>query len=754
MNLKKILAFGAGLILALCLFTGCGEKEPYETFERESRKPKPSTEAPTPDVPEPSTEDPGESTPAPQPTEPVQPTEPAGPTEGPAPTETPVSTDPPGPSLESAAWGSGMEYKRYDEQGRLTERTRVSESGRLRFRQAREYFPDSQTLFSETKEEYSEDGALTYRRTDIYYESGNRRSDDTTNEDGSRQYFEYTDSGLCTLDDEYYPDGRQRHHLTREFDAENRQTAEQFANWNEDGSLSTRGEYTYWPNGNTKTARLVPTWNTDAEFFDEYDELGRKIYSEWNYASTGIHGHSEEEYYGDSNALLRSSTSDWDGDQLTVTEREYDKDGHEIRRQITNPDGSVWLCLYNEDGRPLHEENTSPDGVLLSLYEAEYYPGSSQVSHMTDKTWNEEDKGYDFSENWYSADGIQLREEKTFADGSGSSSEYNGNGDLLLSESRYPGGQKESRTENDYSAETGTHLRFSETLWSEDGTETYFAERTYYEETGLTHTSYNRSENHGYYSEFDTSGNRTVYREDKNGTIVYDSADTFDENGKCTGGTYSVWSDDGSFVRSGEYTNHPNGEVRTNYTKYADGSASYYEYAENGATLIEKTINPAGIVDRLYTVRENGSCSLYTYYEDGALATHTEWNADDLRIYYLYRLPNGNLYTYETAAPNGDRESRTFDSDGLVKYQDLYVGDMYYDRRFTEGRMFLERREKKASDGGYTYLGSTEYSYFEEGGVKKIRIYENNELGVQISSKVVNDDGKIGYIDPPQEWWP
>ena len=39
-------------------------------------------------------------------------------------------------------------------------------------------------------------------------------------------------------------------------------------------------------------------------------------------------------------------------------------------------------------------------------------------------------------------------------------------------------------------------------------------------------------------------------------------------------------------------------------------------------------------------------------------------------------------------------------------------------------------------------------------GVKKIRIYENNELGVQISSKVVNDDGKIGYIDPPQEWWP
>jgi hypothetical protein len=158
-------------------------------------------------------------------------------------------------------------------------------------------------------------------------------------------------------------------------------------------------------------------------------------------------------------------------------------------------------------------------------------------------------------------------------------------------------------------------------------------------------------------------------------------------------------------------------------------------------------VNGGGNTDSLWFLNEDGSATQKDFHPNGQLAAHYEWNAAGDRVLFESFTKEGLRESYEATLEDGTVDERTYDDNGLLWYQDLYTPEIYYDRRFSEGRMFLERRSK--NDEGYTYLGSTVYNYYEEGGVKKIRISENDQNGTMIDQKIVNDDGKIGYIPDP-----
>ena len=168
---------------------------------------------------------------------------------------------------------------------------------------------------------------------------------------------------------------------------------------------------------------------------------------------------------------------------------------------------------------------------------------------------------------------------------------------------------------------------------------------------------------------------------------------------------------------------------------------TYREYYEDGRTRLVQEYYSNGTKRYEDVISEDGIEESTDWFENGAIKSHNVWK-DGLQTLHETFQDNGNRYSLEIHRPDGTYTTRRYDGEGRADYEDDYTSDTYYDRRFSEGRMFLERRTRRADD---VYLGSTEWEYFEEGGVKKIRISENDENGVQTSQTVIPDDGKTGY---------
>ena len=208
-----------------------------------------------------------------------------------------------------------------------------------------------------------------------------------------------------------------------------------------------------------------------------------------------------------------------------------------------------------------------------------------------------------------------------------------------------------------------------------------------------------------------------------------------------------VWAEDGTLSDWKDEYYYADGSLKKKHYGSVGGWEETYEFREDGTEKLEIDINPAGTKVYEYVLSDDGSYEIRQWHDNGLLAVYRYSDAEGLHSLYEQYLDNGILYVRNENGPDGFVHYRTYDSGtGLLRFETLVKDGIYHDRYYEEGRLVVDRRYHALADGGYdVYLGNTVWEYFTEGGVKKIRISEDDEKGTTISQKVVDDDGKIGY---------
>ena len=613
--------------------------------------------------------------------------------------------------------------------------------GSQKSRTRKEYYPDSDVIASEVSEEWDESGRLTYSSTYTFHENGNTDRAEQLFEDGHRSVRLYEVGGKLLKTSEYYAGKDQlRYERSYEYAEDGTILRDVQQEWTEDGSLLAMNESVYYPDGSLKTSVSVPRWKNDTRYTYEYDEEGREI---------AAGAESMDGSYRMESTRVYSA----EGVEITMTSFEHGETWQEIVHCDTEDrtidhlwireDGSTEFYLYDEHERVVSEEYKNADGFLTRTEKYEFFDDeSSRHSYQYEAIWEEENNGYYVVEDWYAEEGGIWKDAIVYPDGSRFSSESNANGNTVVSDYWYANGNQRSHSEHEYFEDTGWRAAYSEQKWKEDGTEAYLSQETFYP-NGWTKSYYTVSEGYIYHSEYDEYGNRTLYETGENGVITYRSKEEYSaEGGAKTYASEEYFNDDGSFSCRIEWELYPNDQTHIYRRTYDYGLESYREYYEDGRTRLVQEYYSNGTKRYEDVISEDGIEESTEWFENGAIKSHNVWNADGLQTLHETFQDNGNRYSLEIHRPDGTYTTRRYDGEGRVYYEDDYTSDTYYDRRFSEGRMFLERRTRRADD---VYLGSTEWEYFEEGGVKKIRISENDENGVQISQTVIPDDGKTGY---------
>ena len=195
-------------------------------------------------------------------------------------------------------------------------------------------------------------------------------------------------------------------------------------------------------------------------------------------------------------------------------------------------------------------------------------------------------------------------------------------------------------------------------------------------------------------------------------------------------------------------TYHENEQMATYRRNESGHGVTYRELDSFGEITLEQHFYASlQIADEMIR-HEDGSSSQKYWYENGSLDRRYEWNADGLKVLEEAFTEEGIRVRWTVRRPNGTSDERAYGGDGLLVHQYEYTTDRLYDRTYQNGRMIVERRSLRDDD--HTYLGSTEWEYYEEDGVKKIRISESDPSGTMTGQKVVTDDGTIGWPAPEE----
>ena len=619
-------------------------------------------------------------------------------------------------------------------------------NGTQKSRTRKEYYADTAVIASDVSEEWDESGRLTYSSHYTYFENGFVDRAEQLFEDGHRSVRLSDSDGKLLKTSETYPGGQQlRYERTYEYGENDRVLHDVQQEWAEDGSLLALGDCIYYPDGNVKLTTSIFRWKNDTRYTYEYDETGREIRYEAESLDGRYHCEAVRTYSEDGYVINMSSLENGETWQEVVR---CDTEDRTIDHLWIREDGSTEYYLYDKQERVTEEEYKNADGFVTRTEKYEFFSEDSrQHSYSCEAVWEEENNGYYIVEDWYHEDGWIWKDAIVYPDGSRFSSEANANGNTTVSDYWYPNGVHQSHSEHEYYEDTGWRAAYSEQAWNEDGTDNYLSQETYYP-NGWTKTYYYVAPDKAiYHYEYDEYGNQVLYETGENGVITFSRKETYTADGSTkTFVSEEHFNDDGSFSCRLEWTLYPNGQTAIFSRIYDYGTETYREFYEDGSTKLNQEFFTDGTKSYEDIVSEDGSEDATYWHENGQVRTHLMWNADGDQILSETFQENGSRINWDIRRPDGTRTVRRYDGEGLLWYEDDYTEDTYYDRRFSGGRMFLERRSRRSDD---VYLGCTEWEYFEEGGVKKIRISANDENSIMISQTVVPDDGKIGYPVEP-----
>ena len=704
--MKKLFCILLGILLTMALLSACG-KDPAVTtpapVPAESSVPAPETKAPpaatskaapqecTPAAPPESVP---ETPPAvPETTENVPETSPVQPPETvpETPPAVPETTAPePETTVDHPQGGTGPATETTEPptepptepSTHAPVETETDSEGRL---SALRRYDENDRLIEETV--YRESGKTDYTAVFEYYDNGAKKSE-------SRQ--DYDENGLAGRYEriEYHEDGESvRLKLTRsdqeyryEYDAQGREIRRE--------TRSLDG---------TQLTRRV-THEYAGESSDDY------VYTEDYLLSDGRMVHSVSKYEG---GQCRENTSTVEGDSFS--------------RQV----------LYDELGRCVRDSKFAADGFLFSSNEYDYYGDGSQYSRYYYAEWNEEFSAYRESEYFYSEDGTAVDLTWKDADGSLEHHENDEKGRPLLIETFYANGQPKAHTERSYHASTGEYAEEQVYEWDEDGSFLQESITIYYENGNEKSFYLKNKKGDEYYQENNENRDQTFYTETKNGVLRYRDTREYHANGWISRHLSESFREDGQPDSLNEDYYLENGDLLSHRYVYDDGSSEYYEYKDD-KTVLHRRFYPSGNLLSWWYPGEGGISYQYEYYESGQTYRYYEFGEESTILRYERYSEAGVLTESEINNPDGTYDQCRFSEEtGLIYRQYLKDATGRYERTFEKGRITREIRWAANEEG--TYLGYTDWYYFEDGGVKKVRIsiYDGNN---DLVSETVEDD--------------
>ena len=636
----------------------------------------------------------------------------------------------------------------YDEQGRKLEEQDYYAGGQKSLEIRNRYYPDSEQLSETHRKEWKEDGSLRSSNDETFWQDGTQKTMDRTYTDGTRWVKECREDGQVLLEESYHENGQLSSKEVCTYDENGVVTEKTYAEWLSDGSLNRCWEDTYWPDGSTKTERSILSWTRDQENYYEYDEQGRTVLNEVRALDGSFTDRSVMEYYPDSEQVMKQVDTSENSDGIQRNTYLYREDGSFSEITKVYRDGTSRHELYAEEGYCAKQENYDANGFLLRVEETEYYENSQVPRRTYWKSWEEDLNDYSWSETINDENWVMRKHSGTNYNGSSFVCEYDESGNETLADYWYANGQQESHYEYRYD-ENGQRIFEGERYWDEDGSHERYYEDTYWP-NGQRKTTHREDGDKIYEESYNEQG-KTVLRQEYTKTVQIGSVEyVYAADGtSCTEYHRKSFAEDGTlFAWTDEYY-YTDGSLQKKHYGSVEGWEETYEYRKDGTLKLEINVNMEGVKVYEYVLYDDDGYVIREWHDNGLLRIYRKHDTAAGTDVYEQYLDDSTPYIRNVDGPGEFRDYRTYDTNiGMVRFQTLIKDGIYHDRYYEEGRMTVDRRYTALPDGGYdTYLGNTVWEYFTEGGVKKIRISENDENGTMISQKVIDDDGKTGYPD-------
>ena len=557
---------------------------------------------------------------------------------------------------------------------------------------------------------------------------------ETDSEGRLRVLFRYDENDRLIEKTVYRKDGKTDSVISFEYYDNGAKKSESCQDYDENGQAGQYRRIGYYADGK----KLLDLTRSDQEYRYEYDEQGRETL--------------RQTMSLDGSQLIRRLTHEYAGessDDYIVTS-DFLRDGlmeHQVtkfeggqRREYsfsTEGEGFSTQILYDELGRCIKDSALREDGLLLSCNEYTYYGDSSEYSRYFYTRWFEEYEAYRETEYLYNEAGTAVELTWKGEDGICEHQKNNEQGCRILLERSYPNGSPELREEYSYFPDSDRYAETKRTEWYEDGSLNYEAVSTYYE-SGNEKTWYSVSgDGSETICEYLDGNLRTLYAEKKNGVVTYRDSREYHPDGGIARQTREHFTEDGQPDSLIEEYYQEDGALSSTRQVYESGS-SYYAEFKNGQPVLIRHCYPDGTPSAYWYKGDDGISYQYEYYENGQTKVYFE-QSDEIYLLYETYNENGVLIGRDVNTPDGFYDWREFsETSGIMFYQKLKDESGIYVRNFNEeGKITRENRYAPDAEG--SYLGYTGWYYFEDGGVKKVRIsvYDSSS---NLVSETVEDD--------------
>ena len=646
-------------------------------------------------------------------------------------------------SLEERAADGSSSLTQYDENGREILQQKKNKDGVTVSTVTQTYYEDG-ACASRITEKRDDKGAVKERTEELFYENGVTGSVEKTLSDGRRLRTGYNSNGIRILYEEYDSSGQIRLRNRWEYYDDGTIAITSEEAWNADGSYKSATAVQYSTGGAIVERQTIREDQPDRMISESFDENGRLLRRQETLLDGSFVSSVENVYYTWADQLETTEEIWLENDATCILKRTFTEDGTPMQVFQQKADGTTITTDMNEDGKPAERLIEDRYGGLIEKLTWEYYE-SGETWVLESYYWNEDSQGYETYREEYTEDGDTYLESHQYADGSGVVRRYDQPGRLAQYEEYFPNGSLKYAFVYLFFNNSDVCSRYMETEGDENGKTLAYSDTEYYDD-GSVKKSYDFYGVTEVTREYNKAGNLVLYTYEEDDILLrkeqyyYKTTDPdalMEEN-------IQVWNADGSvdFHEINEY-GHSNGRKSTHTYIYSDGSWEFKKYDDKGRLILDREVLPSNIVVKEREIDpDNQYERVRKNYSDGYLKSDYTWINQQLRSRTEYYESHA-VRVKETRNEDGTGEIREYSETGWLVWMERTTKDWVVEVNYKEGRRTYERY----ADRNGNFMKLVVRTYYTEGGEKLIRI-EVTESDNTSQTKIIKDDGKIGYGDP------